>query len=300
MPEFRRMSKKESRTAELAALARASMYREPALRGPDHMAIRFLSAPLKMLVSLEPARRVALKLYTKLMPGAYALVRARTWAFDDFVQRELRGGARQVVVLGAGYDSRAYRFAEMLRATAARVFEVDAPATSRLKQAKVRRLFGALPPEVAYVQVDFEQDSLEERLTQAGYSTSARTAFLWEGVTYYLRQSAVEQVLRFVRERSGPASAIIFDLIHRGIVEGRDTSFGAQQQRRYVQNKGEPFLFGLDPEELPGFLERNGFGLEEVLDADAMAARYFAQAPKDSELHRLANFNAIAVARAKG
>lgn len=293
------MSKKASRTAELAALARASMHREPALRGPDHVAVRFLSAPLKMLVSLEPLRRVALTLYAKLMPGAYALVGARTWAIDDFVQRELQGGARQVVVLGAGYDTRAYRFAEMLRATAARVFEVDAPATSRLKQAKVRRLFGSLPPEVAYVQVDFERDSLEERLTQAGYSTSARTAFVWEGVTYYLQQSAVEQVLRFVRERSGPASAIIFDHIHRGIVEGRDTSFGAQQQRRYVQRKGEPFVFGLDPEDLPGFLGRNGFGLEEVMDADVMAARYFAQAPKDSEPHRLANFNAIAVARVK-
>jgi methyltransferase (TIGR00027 family) len=294
------MSKKASRTAELAALARASMHREPALRGPDHVAVRFLSAPLKMLVSLEPLRRVALKLYAKLMPGAYALVSARTWAIDDFVQRELQGGARQVVVLGAGYDSRAYRFAEMLRAAAARVFEVDAPATSQLKQARVRRLFGSLPPEVTYVQVDFERDSLEERLTQAGYSTSARTAFLWEGVTYYLQQSAVEQVLRFVRERSGPASAIIFDHLHRGIVEGSDTSFGAQQQRRYVQSKGEPFTFGLDPEELPGFLEQNGFGLEEVVEADAMAARYFAQAPKDSEPHRLASFYAIAVARAKG
>ncbi|QSQ23205.1 SAM-dependent methyltransferase [Pyxidicoccus parkwayensis] len=294
------MAKKASRTAELAALARASMHREPALRGPDDVAVRFLSAPLKVLVSVEPLRRAALRLYTKLMPGSYAFVGARTWVFDSFIQQELRGGARQVVVLGAGYDTRAYRFAEELRAAGACVFEVDAPATSRLKQDRVRRLFGSLPPEVAYVQVDFERDSLEERLTAAGYSTTARTAFLWEGVTYYLQQSAVEQVLRFVRERSGPGSAIIFDLLHRGIVEGSDVSFGAQQQRRYVQRKGEPFIFGLDPEELPAFLARHGMGLEEVVKADEMEARYFTRAPKDSTPYRLASFNAIAVARAKG
>lgn len=228
-----------------------------------------------------------------MMPGGYALVGVRTAVFDEVFTSELAAGAKQAVILGAGYDSRALRFAPELAKAGAKVFEVDAPQTSRLKRQRVKDA----PPGLVFVEVDFARDALGERLDAAGYSRTARTVFLWEGVCFYLPAEAVDAVLQFVRDASGAGSTIVFDFLHRGIVAGTDTSFAAQEQRAYVAKKGEPYLFGFDPPELEGFLAARGFTVDRAIHPPEMQARYLAHAPKDSHAHRLASFYSIAVAR---
>jgi methyltransferase (TIGR00027 family) len=117
-------------------------------------------------------------------------------------------GITQLVVLGAGLDSRAYRSEVQERGI--RTFEVDRPATQTKKIRLVRKIFRKIPPNVVFVPVDFVTETLDKLLAY-GYDPSAKTFFLWEGVTYYLNAEAVDSILTWVRSHAAVGSAILFD-----------------------------------------------------------------------------------------
>jgi methyltransferase (TIGR00027 family) len=109
-------------------------------------------------------------------PGVEGFLVARCRYMDDMLQSCLKAGLKQLVILGAGYDSRAYRF-EQLK-IGIKVFEVDHPATQKVKTVKVRKVLGELPPYVAYAGVDFERETLYERLLTFGYDEHLKTLFI--------------------------------------------------------------------------------------------------------------------------
>jgi methyltransferase (TIGR00027 family) len=140
-----------------------------------------------------------------------------------------------VVILGAGFDSRPYRFAGLNSTT--RIFETDTPATQAYKFSVLKEQ-GAETGNTEYVPVDFEKDELFENLAEHGYDRRAKTLFLWEGVTFYLTADAVTGVLNTVRQNSAPGSRICFDfqtvrnpgdLIKTGISE--NIKFGIEEGR---------------------------------------------------------------------
>jgi len=173
------------------------------------------------------------------------------------VQRCLEVGFEQVVVLGAGFDSRAYRFEKLKTQT--RVFEVDHPATQRAKQDKLKDIFGCLPEHVVYVPIDFTTDSLEERLLECGYDPRRKTLFVWEGVTYYITAEAVDRTLAFVANHSGPGSSLIFDYIYPAVVEGTCPRREAKLWRKTMIPRGEALLFGIEQGTIETFLAQRGF-----------------------------------------
>ncbi len=116
-------------------------------------------------------------------PGVSGFLAARDRYIDDILQTFLDEGIQQLVILGAGYDSRAYRF----NLTGVKTFEVDHPATQEDKLAKVQALFGKIPKHVIYVPVDFNTQSLEERLLACGYNPAGKTLFIWQGVSMYVK-----------------------------------------------------------------------------------------------------------------
>ena len=119
---------------------------------------------------------------------------------DDFVTGALRAGATQLVLLGAGYDTRATR----LRAvSASTVFEVDHPVT----QARKRAALGAVPEHVRYVPLDFESGAVQSALIDAGFERTQRTCVLWEGVFSYLTPRAIDSILAAIVERAHPAAS---------------------------------------------------------------------------------------------
>ena len=126
----------------------------------------------------------------------------RTRAIDEVVTRSK---PQQLVVLGAGLDARAFRL-EALRESV--VFEVDHPATQAYKRARVGRL-ARIAREVRFVGVDFERDDLAERLESAEHDRAVPTTWIWEGVTPYLTQSALEGTLRVIAARSAPQSGLV-------------------------------------------------------------------------------------------
>src|SRR5512139_2654490 len=115
-------------------------------------------------------------------PGVNGFLAARDRYIDDVLQNSLSEGLQQLVILGAGYDSRSYRF----DLTGVKVFEVDHPATQVDKLAKLQATFGKIPEHVTYVPVDFNTQTLERCLLESGYDPKRKTLFIWQGVSMYL------------------------------------------------------------------------------------------------------------------
>jgi methyltransferase (TIGR00027 family) len=234
----------------------ASFEADSRIRLPDHLAIRFLDPALARVARSWLLRRLAIRVYQRKLPGAYPYTIARTRYIDQVLGRELESGTDQVVVLGAGYDSRAYRFHDSF--PKARFFEVDYPPTSARKVAKVAAVLGALPDHVSYLAVDLTVDTLDATLPGIGYDPKLRTLFIWEGVTMYLTPAAVDDTLAFVVARSGPGSSIVFDYVFQSILVGDSTLYGAAEAVRLVRKRREPFLFGIEAGGAGRFLKERG------------------------------------------
>src|SRR4029079_15332186 len=145
------------------------------------------STPARALLpyqrALNRAPKLARWLLERGLPGAFGYFNARTQYFDDVLLQEARAGVEQVVILGAGFDSRSIRFSDALRT--ARVFEVDMPEVLSLRTERLLPGQQTTTSAIA-VPIDFEHEDLGEALRRHGYASGARTLFLWEGVTYYL------------------------------------------------------------------------------------------------------------------
>jgi methyltransferase (TIGR00027 family) len=273
-----------SRTAEYMALFRAleSSRRSPGARlFEDPFAYRFLRPSLRTVVRLSrlPLGSSPVAWFIDWRwPGARASGIARTRLIDDALIDALRDGVGQVVILGAGFDCRAYRVRGIERT---RVFEVDHPATLAAKKDLLKRMLGGLPANVAFVEVDFNRETLDTAIEASGFDRRARTFFVWEGVTNYLTEGAVDRTLRYLARAGKPGSRIHFTYIHRGVLQDRRGFEGARKSASAVQRVGEPWTFGIDPAELPTFLAERGLELIEDVGSLEYRARYM----KPSGLH---------------
>ena len=188
------------------------------------------------------------------------LVIARTFYFDRILGRVLPE-VEQFVVLGAGYDTRAFG---PLVPDGVACFEVDHPRVQELKRSKLREA-GIETTGVTFVAVDFSRDDAFEKLTAGGYDPGRRTAFLWEGVTLYLSEDDVRKTLRGVRERSAPGSVLVADVYAERFVR----LASGRAARKTLDYTDEGVAFGLDfgtdwEQTLRGFLESEGLTLGEA------------------------------------
>lgn len=246
-------------TAEGTVAARAAGAKEsdPNLRCPDYMAHQFLGSFYR-LGRLPGMRRLLLAALDRAYPGAYLWNISRTKYYDQALVRALAGGARQFVILGAGFDTRAYRFRYLLDGIP--VFEVDHPGTSACKRERLRRIFGREPDHVRYVATDFDAEPIEDVLTRAGFAPRLRTFFLWEGVSMYLTATAVDRTLALVTH-AAPGSTIAFDYADARGLRDPAGCYGAAEHVRYVERRGEPFRFGIEPADIDRFLGARGLAV---------------------------------------
>jgi methyltransferase (TIGR00027 family) len=248
-----------SLTAEIIAAHRAIESRKPKTERIcfDPLAERFVSPDVGVLGRVSLPEDVALSRYEAKFPGFHTYFAVRTRYIDDFLSECLNDGFEQIVILGAGYDSRAYRI-ERLREPI-RVFEVDHPATQARKTETLREMLDTLPGHVVLVGMDFNTDDLHERLAISGYVDTAKSLFIWEGVTYYLTAEAVDATLGFIVRYSGKGSAVIFDYTSRSVIDGTSGHIEAMRWHEQVKKAGEPLSFGIDFEDLEAFLLNRGF-----------------------------------------
>ncbi len=209
-------------------------------------------------------------------PEAYAgffYVNARTHHIDGQLEKAAAEGVTQVVVLGAGFDSRAYRFHSIY--TKLEFFEVDLPGTSSAKQQAVTRLLGVLPPFVHYAPIDFDTQSLESVLRGVGYDPQRKTLFILEGVSMYVNEAGNSATFEFIQRHSLSGSMVVYDYVLRQVVEGDYTGmYSAASTAKGLAAIGEPIVFGWTPEEATEFASRHGLTMIEDLDSQELTNRY--------------------------
>jgi methyltransferase (TIGR00027 family) len=208
----------------------------------------------------------------RLSPGLTAYVLTRHRFIDERLGEALARGVEQLVLLGAGYDSRAYRFAAQLDGRP--VFEVDFPATSRRKARILAGLADTLPAtDVRRVEIDFETDSLAGRLREAGFKTGRRTFVVWEGVSMYLTRSAVKATLTTIRAITAPRSELAMDCWY--FLDSPDLlSTAYRMSANLLSLLGEPVAFGVHPEDVGPFLDRLGYRVRDLADAAELERRF--------------------------
>src|SRR6202453_3457001 len=230
-----------SRTAEHMAFFRALESQRPPRQRlfNDPYAACFLSPGLGKalrVASIPGLGRAIPWLADLIVPGARSSGIARTRWIDDALVASLVKNIRQVVILGAGFDCRAFRIPEL---RAAKIFEVDHPQTFATKREQLAQLLDREPANLTFVQIDFNRQSLEAVLRRAGFDPSQRCIFLWEGVTNYLTAEAVTAVMRFVASCAA-GTELIFTYVHRLALDHPATFPDAQKLLRSLEQIGGP------------------------------------------------------------
>jgi methyltransferase (TIGR00027 family) len=209
----------------------------------------------------------------RLFPGLGNSIVARVRYFDDFVAASVDKGIRQLVILGAGYDTRAYRIENLKRDV--RVFEIDHPDTQTVKKRIIRQIFGSLPGNVTYVPLDFERESLDKLLKADMFDRSKKTLILFEGLVMYLPPSSVDETLHFITRTFEKGSLILFDNYPQSLVDGTDTGEVAANIREFTRRAGEPLKFGMPDGESARFLADRGYTNIQVSTSSEYRRLYF-------------------------
>ena len=195
---------------------------------------------------------------------------------EDSARRAIDAGVRQILVLGAGLDTFAYR---LQPAADLRVFELDHPATQSDKRRRLAEAQIAEPQHVAYIAHDFEHGSMTAALEAGGFSPTKRTFVMWLGVTPYLTEDAVLATLGELTRWPGGVE-IAFDYANppHAIEEAATRNFH-REMAEHVAASGEPFRCYLDSETLRTRALSLGFAEIEDLDRAALIKRYLPLLP---------------------
>lgn len=262
-------------TEEYAAGMRAIAAMDPdeKIRNPDTMAKGFLSPSFWFWTSLDEDFEKSKKFIKFYRAHTYYAHNACTKHVDGILAAAAEKGIGQVVIIGAGLDSRAYRFAN--RMPQVRFFEVDLPAAIARKRELVEKSLGGLPKTVEYLPVDYRNGEMGAALKRTGYDPTRKTLFICERVTCYIDAAAVDRIFGSIVEEAPAGSELVFDYIFADVAKGDFSKMPyARFQHVRMAAYGHPWKFGIDPGTATEFLEKRGFGVLSELDAGQLARRY--------------------------
>jgi methyltransferase (TIGR00027 family) len=255
------LNEKISETAmAITSLRALSNYETDAtVRCHDRFAEIFLpedrQAALKTLGSREMIRQ-------KIPRGMYEYVIARTKYLDGVFVDAINNSIEQIVFLGAGFDSRPYRFHALITNTM--IFELDMKPTQDHKLGCLRNNNVDIHDNISFIPLNFETDDPIDMLGRHGYDRSKQTLFLWEGVTFYLSHAAVTRMLRNVKENSGFRSRVCFDF--QTILKDSDL----------IQTglEDEVIKFGIEAGKIVDFVDDHQYRILEHITAAEIERRF--------------------------
>jgi methyltransferase (TIGR00027 family) len=193
---------------------------------------------------------------------------------EDTLEKAVRQGIKQYVILGAGMDTFAFRRPEMLGQL--EVFEVDHPATQAFKILRLAELGWKHPAKLHFIPIDFTKESLETALTRSSsYDPGAKSFFSWLGVTMYLTPDEVYATFRSITKLAPTGSIIVFDYLDCDVFTLERPSTEMQKKQNFLRNIGEPMITGFNPSTLADNLKNFKFRLIENLNSADIEKRYF-------------------------
>jgi methyltransferase (TIGR00027 family) len=275
-------------TAETMALQRAFESHRPAKSRlfSDPYADAFLRPWMRWLATASATpvlRTAATRLFdAKTGPGPRPSAIIRTRVIDDALidivdrHRQIASADAdkccQVVVLGAGFDTRAYRLSAL---ATARVVELDHPATQRAKRQVINRL-GLSTDHVTHAPINFEHDDLRDVLTNAGIDQNSPIVFVWEGVTNYLSARAIDDTLATIRRLPlSRDAALIATYIDVRALDDPSPFPEARRWVKAVRDAGEPWTFGLHPSSASQYFHDRGYEVRTDLSTKDAGQQLF-------------------------
>lgn len=261
-------SRKASKTAQLMALIRALESNRPSQKRLfyDPMAINFLEGSYRFAAKasvFSPARKWVQRIAQKRVPGAFSSGTARTRYIDDLLQQCVKNGIQQIIILGAGFDTRGLRLSSLKQIP---VIEIDHPNTSRMKTAILKKKLKQLPSNIIYCEIDFNKQNLDELAAAYNFNLKLPTAIIWEGVTNYLTSDAIANTFSFI-SKFAAGSHVIFTYVDEEVLKNPAAFYGAEKLLADLVALEENWTFGFNPAQLTGYLQQ--FQLTLISDKGA-------------------------------
>jgi methyltransferase (TIGR00027 family) len=236
----------------------------------DPLAFPMLPFGAKIFVRLLRSRRIRDWLIgrsERSNPGIWGGLLSRKRYIDEKLASS-RSEMDAVVNLGAGFDTRLFRLPGL---SGLPMWEIDQQESIQAKKKRLQKALGAIPANIKLVAVDFDRDDLGAILASQGYSAAARVFFVWEAVTQYLTEQGVRATFDWLA-KAAPGSRLTFTYVRRTFLTGQ-TLFGWEGgYKRFVASK--IWLFGMEPEDCPAFLQGYGWRVIEDVGYNELASRY--------------------------
>jgi len=247
----------------------------------DYIAPKLLPGLSKFLIS---NRLVNLR-WPFFPRGIYEYVIARTKFIDDVFEDSIKQGIEQIVLFGAGFDTRAVRFADINIHT--KIFELDTiyTQTAKIEQFKKRNIL--LPKNTIFIPIDFHVDSVTEKLAANGFKRNKTTLFILEGIIQYLKAEVVDELFKLLYELSVPGSRVIFDYIYASVLRKENSCYGEKDIYKKVNRTREPWLFGIEKGEIGEFVSKYKFNVIQDLDPETLEKMFF----RDKQHHIVGEIN---------
>ena len=277
---MKRIENTTSRTAAMTCSSRAASFLEtnPHYHSNDYIAVKILPRFISLLVHIPFLRKYLLRLVAPR--GIYEYVIARTKYIDEAYEKALVEGFDQILMFGAGYDSRALRFQAMSQQT--RIFELDEPHTQKAKILQFQKRNLSIPANVIFISIDFEKESLPQKLDLGGFEKSKKTLFILEGLLMYLISESVKDTFETIKAYAGSGSRVVFDYVQASVLRNENTLYGESGIAKTVSKAGEKWQFGFEPDEVNSFAEGYGFRVTDHKCVQDLEKIYFQN--KDGEL----------------
>jgi methyltransferase (TIGR00027 family) len=268
----KRIETTTSRTAEWTCLTRAisSLEKDVHYQCDDDIALRLLPDHFRMLLRIPSFGRMFI--HAVAARGMYEYVIARTKYIDSVFKEALTNGFDQILIFGAGFDTRALRFQNTV---GTKIFELDVPITQEAKLRQYRKRGLRVPPGVTFIPIDFDRESLPIKLQETGFIKGKRTLFILEGLFMYLQPDSVHETLQTIQGFAGAGSEIVFDYVYASVLRGEGRYEGEKKIVESVAKAGEDWQFGIEEGQLGSFLLNHGFRLCEEANAAELEQKYF-------------------------
>lgn len=267
----RRIDSTSSRTAHYTCMYRAASYLEKneLYKSEDYIAPRLLQGLIKFPVKLK-----LINYNWMFFPkGIYEYVIARTKYIDNIFKAAIENGIEQILIFGAGFDSRALRFAK--KNIKIKIFELDTlpTQTAKIKQLMEKNI--SIPKNTIFIPIDFHLDSLAEKLESNGFKRNKTTLFIMEGILMYLNKEAVDELFKSIYQLAVPESRVIFDYVHASVLRGENIYYGEKDVYKKVNSLREPWLSGIEKGEMEAWLKNYNFNLIQHLNSEDLEKMFF-------------------------
>jgi len=237
----------------------------------DEYAYAIISPGMRIFTSLmrfRGMREWMVKISERDFPGIWAGILLRKKYIDDKLFDNLVK-IKQIVNLGAGLDTRAFRLTQVKDIP---FFELDQPDNIKMKQTGIKKAMISCPKNLKLIPIDFDRENIGIVLKKAGYIDKCQTFFIWEGVSQYLTKEGISSTFEYL-SNAPKGSQLAFSYVRRDFIEGNNKYGNEKDYDKYVV-KEKIWIFGMNPEEWPEFLTGYGWKLIEDVSTDQIFDKY--------------------------